>query len=250
MINKYGTMGISLIIFATMVLLPFAVIGQNGYYVMHDNNSINLCIHDDAYSLSVVYADGDIISIDRLSCGNCRVENGQIVLKDSVFGHETRMEFIGKNLRVVSGYRNIKGRCFLWEAPAIGSCNNKIYVSVEVMERECDRHKCADTALYFMPTHYVFANLNWFFDLFFTEDGTFSYTLYGIPILEGSFFRESNLLILTDDCMETPFYVFIEQDGIIPFLPALFGTRLLKPFNKEEGIIIEENANYEWIIED
>lgn len=250
MINKNGIISISFIILSTMTLLPFAVFGQNGYYRLYDNDSIELHIHDGTYSMSVVCVGGDIISVDRLSHGNCHVENEQLVLKDSVLGYEMKLEFRGKNLFVVSSYCSMKDKCFLWEAPSRGKGNNKIYVDVEVMERECDLHKCADTAFCFRPTHYVFANLNRFFDLVFTEDSAFSYTLYGIPILEGSFFREGNLLVLKDDGMETPFYVLIEQDGIIPFLPGLFGTRLLKSFNREEGVLIEDIVDYEWIIDD
>ena len=56
-----------------------------------------------------------------------------------------------------------------------------------------------------------------------TEEGTFSYYVMGNRYLEGNVSRIGNLLELRDNCIKEPFYVLIEKDGLVPYLPGLFG---------------------------
>lgn len=221
---------------------------QNGYYTINDNEMVQLHLHDGTYSLDFDLSGGDVVYLERISTGSYVSDSGYLVLHDSILGYRMKMQIVSeKNLKFCNVYCGLHGSSLTWLSESeFGSYITEL--DVERIKEVCKEYQCQDKTNTFSASLYVYSNINHFFDLSFSENGTFRYLVYDIPLLEGSYERIGNVLVLHDREIEEPFYVLIEKEGIIPFLPGIFGMRQLKPYI-EHGDFWSDNPNdYDWYI--
>ena len=222
---------------------------QNGFYTLQDIPETILHLHDGVYVLFFDFGEGDIENCNRISLGSYVTDSGFITLHDSLLGYDTRMRIVSRMelMSLRKGYYGLRYKSFYWSKPS-KYINLVANVNVEKMQTTCADFGNQDTLNPFSHNLYVCSNNSHLFDLFFSDKGLFQYKFHGMVLLEGSFKRIGNVLLLQDNEIVNPFYVLIEKDGLIPFLPGIFGLKRLKPFVENEDYWLDNPENYDWYI--
>lgn len=231
-----------------LLSVPLCACSQNGFYYMQDNKAIQLHLNDGTYTLDFDLSGGDIVYYERISYGRYTSDSGYMVLHDSILGYTMKMRLESNSKFVFcNGYNGLKGKSFRWTKPT-RLVSRVTELDVEKIKIACDEYKNQDSLNPFSYDLYVYSHINHFFDLSFFAEGLYYYSVYDVPILVGSFERIGNLLVLHDNEITEPFYVLIEKEGIIPFLPGIFGLRLLKPYVENGAFWFDNPENYDWYI--
>ncbi len=203
---------------------------QNGFYTLQcDDFAVSLQLHDGTYFLVFDSSGDDFVYYDKISYGGYVVDSGFLTLHDSLLGYEMRMRIVSSTelMFLRKGYRGVRYTNISWSKPS-KYARKMTELDVERIKTICEEYRNQDALNPFPHGQYLYSNIQHFFELSLFDSGLFQYKIYDIPMLEGSFERYGNLLLLHDNEIKEPFCILIEKDGIIPFLPGIFGLRRLK----------------------
>lgn len=221
---------------------------QNGYYTMQGNKMVRLHLYDGIYTLDFDLSGGDVEYYERISIGSYVNDSGYMILHDSILGFCMKMQCLSDTkLKFCNAFCGLLGSSFVWSNES-GYRSFPTELDVEKIKSVCKEYQCQDKLNLFSTDLYVYSHINHFFDLSFFDDGTFGYLVFDIPLLEGSYERNGNVLILHDCRIKEPFYVLIEKDGIIPFLPGIFGIRQLKPYIEHGAFWSDNPKDFDWYL--
>lgn len=186
--------------------------------------------YDNEYSIEqmlIDYGNFDaIIFVHTISYGQYSKDGFLLHLKDSLNGYEMDFELSADTSKITM----TKGYC-LWEDSSFYLVEQTWHYpdfayhgDAEEITHPFDTYLSQDML---QPLHYgnyrFFYNGNYPHDLMLSEDGTFEFYVWDSQFSKGNWYRKGNVLLLYDTCIEQPFYILIDQDGIVPYLPGLFG---------------------------
>lgn len=191
-----------------------------------DHRVVIIWFFGNEYSIEQVQYMGDIIPVHTVSYGTYCKEGNRLHLRDSVADYTLVYELSPDTTEIVQrqGYCPFKGKTFrladkTWHRP-----EHAYFFDFDEVNYPFDDYRKQKKPNPCPAGRYQFRiRGNFPHELVLTEEGTFSYYVMGNRYLEGNVSRIGNLLELRDNCIKEPFYVLIEKDGLVPYLPGLFG---------------------------
>lgn len=205
------------------------------YLEPNEDHRVVIWFFENEYSVEQVQYMGDAIPVHTVSYGAYCKEGNMLHLRDSVAGCTLAFELSPDTteIRQIQGFCPFKGKTFkladkTWHRP-----EHACFFDFDEVNYPFDDYRKQKKPNPCPAGRYQFRiRGNFPHELDLTDDGRFLYKVMDVLLLHGEATREGNLFILKDDCIEEPFFVLIEKDGLVPYLPGLFG--------KEKSI----NANY------
>ncbi len=194
-----------------------------------ENRIYELYFYENEYSIEQIQYFDDVIPVLTLSYGKYTKEGNILYLNDSLNGYQMTVELSAdtSKLIMIQGYCSWIGKEFVFQDKTWHRPDFAYFFDFDEMKYPYDDHRNQPLITNPFGSHH-FKN-QWCssdFELF--DDGGFVFKLLGVDYLRGKFFREGNLFILQDNCIDQSFYVLIKEEGLVPYLPGLFGKELLK----------------------
>jgi hypothetical protein len=178
------------------------------------------------YSIEQVQWYDDVIPVHTISCGLYEKEDNMLHLRDSVTGICMTFELTIDTTEITykQGFCSLMGKSFMFVDKTWHRPDFAYFFDFDEIDYPFNEYREQDSLIPCPAGIYQFRiNGNFPHELILTEDGRFSYKAMDVLYLQGSVSREGNLLILKDECIEEPLYVLIEKEGLVAYLPGLFG---------------------------
>lgn len=191
-----------------------------------ENRVYELYFYEKEYSIEQIQYFDDVIPVLTLSYGKYTKEGNMLYLNDSLNGYQMTVELSAdtSKLIMIQGYCSWIGKEFgfqdkTWHRPEFAYFFDfdDFYCPFE------DYRNQKNINPYLLGNYQFRRHGNFPHELVLTEDSRYLYKVMDVLLLYGEVTRDGNLLILEDDCIDEPFFVLIEKNGLVPYLPGLFG---------------------------
>ena len=193
---------------------------------LDENQLVEIYFYENEFSVDQILFNDDIIFVHTISYGTYYKEGYMLHLCDSLIGYKMVFELSSDSTKItlLQGFCPLKGNSFdfvdqTWHRP-----EHAYFFDFDEVNYPFDDYRKQKKPNPCPAGRYQFRiRGNFPHELVLTDDNRFSYKIMDVLLLHGVATREGNLLILKDDCIEEPFFVLIEKDGLVPNLPGLFG---------------------------
>lgn len=194
-----------------------------------NNNFVNISFFHQHYAIAQTVWNGMVLR-NTISFGSYRKNGCELLLNDSINGYDLCLELSPDttSLVVKKGFVFCQDKPFLligktWHSPIDGLIIPENAVdSIISFSRNQNQINPLPDGLYQLTRkgNYTYKLL--------LQNSIFTYAIDDVIYFQGHFSREGNLLIMEDINISEPAVALIEEDGIVPFVPGLFGSGKLK----------------------
>ena len=189
-----------------------------------ENCFCELYFYDNEYSIEQIQYFDDVIPVLTLSYGRYTKEGNMLYLNDSLNRCQIAVELSSdtSKMTILRGYCSWIGKDFDFQDKTWHRPEFVYFFDFDEVCYSFDNYR--NQTLIPIPFGNYHFNINSFsYDLEFEESNLFVFKAMDVVYLQGNFEREGNLLILKDDCIEESFYVLINEESFVAYLPGLFG---------------------------
>lgn len=195
---------------------------------MPEHTYISIVFSENEYYMSqAVGVLNDVVMIYEPSYGGFIRKGNMLYLTDSVCGFDMQFELSDDTTHITQrrGFSSLNGKDLAFEGKAWGTAPVSFDRDIEADRQMFDAYASQSQLHSYDFGRYFFRSD---IELHLYDDGNFTYLISETVFLEGKAYRNGNLLILKDNIIEEPFHALIEEDGIVPILPGLYGRQKAK----------------------
>lgn len=192
----------------------------------YDGNAVyEVYFYENEYSIHQVQYFGDVIPVSTISYGSYYKEDFKLYLSDSLLGYRMTFELCADTSKItmLQGYCPWSNKEFEFEDKTWHRPEYAYFFDFEEITYPNKDYQKQQPLVSDLSGIYHFNNHGFTYDLTITDDLRFVYKAMGIVYLQGKVERDGNLLLFKDDCIQEPFYVLVDKDGLVAYLPGLFG---------------------------